>query len=212
RTEAERIIIENGKVKGVQADRGSIEAEKILVAAGAWTSEIMKTADVVLPIEPEKKEVGVTEPINYFIGPLLISLKNNSYVGQMANGEVIGSIDYPIVKGLAPEENTLDWFYAYADAASELVPAVKNLMLLRSWTGYYIMSPDNSHIMGRASEWPENLYVATGYSGHGFVMSHLVGDLMARNMLHDEVDYLMEPFLPSRFQEERLIKEEMVIG
>jgi len=211
-TKVQGILIEGNKVRGIHTNKGFIEAEKILVAAGAWTNELMKTANVVLPIEPERREIGVTEPINHFINPLVISTKANAYVGQMLHGEIIGSIDYPVVKGLVPLVNTLDWLNAYADAASEIISIVKRLMFLRSWSGYYTMTPDHSHILGREPEWPENLYVATGFSGHGFIMSHLAGELMAKNILYDEVNDLMKPFLPTRFKEGRLIKETMVIG
>jgi len=54
--------------------------------------------------------------------------------------------------------------------------------------------------------------VATGFSGHGFTRSHLSGELMAKNILHDETDDLMKPFLPTRFKERKTIREVMVIG
>jgi len=211
-TKAESFVIKGKKVRGVQTTSGFIEAEKILVAAGGWASELLKTIKIDLPLETRRKEIGVTEPIKYFIHPEVISMKSNAYVGQMLHGEVIGSIDYPIVKGLAPLVNTLDWCHAFAEAISELIPLTKHLMLLRSWSGYYTMTPDHSHILGRDPEWPENLYVATGFSGHGFMMAPLTGELMAKNILYDKVDNLARPFLPTRFKEGDLIHETMVIG
>jgi len=211
-TKAEKILINGRKVKGVQTTNGFLEAEKILIAAGGWTSELLKTADIDLPVEPERKEIGVTEPIKCFINPEVISLKTNAYVGQMLHGEIIGTIEYPIVKGLVPLVNTLDWSRAFAKSISELIPLTKHLMILRSWSGYYAMTPDHSHILSRDPEWPENLYVATGFSGHGFMMAPLAGELMAKNILYDEVDELIKPFLPTRFEEGNLIHEIMVIG
>ncbi len=211
-TKAERIIIKGKKVRGVQTTRGFIEAEKILVGAGGWTAELLKTTKINLPLDAERKEIGVTEPIKYFMSPEVISTKTKAYVGQMLHGEIIGSIDYPLVKGLAPLVNTLDWCHAYAEAISELIPLTKHLMLLRSWSGYYATTPDHSHILGRDPEWPENLYVATGFSGHGFMMAPLTGELMAKNILYDKVDNLIKPFLPTRFAEGNLIHETMVVG
>jgi len=211
-TSAERLVIKAKKVKGVQTTAGFVEADKILVAAGAWTNEFLKTVNVDVPVQPERREIGVTEKIEYFIKPLVISTKNDSYVGQLLNGEVIGSIDHPIIKGLVPLANTLNWYRASAKAMSELIPIVKNLMILRSWAGYYAMTPDHSHIMGRDPEWPENLYVAAGFSGHGFGMAPFTGELMAKTILDNKVDELMKPFLPTRFKEDKLINETMIIG
>jgi sarcosine oxidase subunit beta len=86
------------------------------------------------------------------------------------------------------------------------------LMFLRSWAGYYAITPDHSHILGREPAWPENLYVATGFSGHGLMMAPLTGELIAKNILNDEVDELMKPFLPTRFKEGTLLHETMKIG
>jgi sarcosine oxidase subunit beta len=211
-TKVERIAIEAGKASSVQTSNGVVEAKKILVAAGGWTGRLLKTANIDLPLEPQRKEIAVTEPMKHFLHPEVISVKASAYVGQLLHGEVIGSIDYPIVKGLAPLVNTFDWCRAFATAISELIPSTRHLMLLRSWSGYYAMTPDRSHILGRAPNWPENLYVATGFSGHGFMMGSLAGELMAKNILHDKVDDLIKPFLPTRFEEGILINETMVIG
>lgn len=211
-TKAEKIVVEGGRVVGVQSDAGFVEAGKVLVAAGGWTNELLRTAGIELPIVPERKEIGVTEPIGYFMDPLIISLKSGIYVGQMVRGEILGSVDYPKVEGVVPLTNTLDWITTWAREVSKVVPTVRRLMLLRSWSGYYTMTPDHSHILGRHPDWPAGLYVATGFSGHGFMMAPLAGELMARNVLYGEVDRLMEPYLPTRFEEKRLIRETMVIG
>ena len=211
-TRVEKIIVDNNKVRGVQTNKGIIESEKVLVAAGGWSTKLLKNIGIDLPIEVERKEIGVTEPINYFIKPFIVSLKSGVYVGQMVRGEVLGSIDYPIVKGLTPFNTTLDWIHKWSENAVEVVPQIKHLMFLRTWSGYYVVTPDHSHILGRDPEWPENLYVATGFSGHGFMMAPFAGEVMAKNLLYDEIDELMKPYLPTRFKEEKLIHETMVIG
>ncbi len=211
-TKAEKIIVDNNKVKGVQTSKGVIESNKVLVSAGGWSAELLKGIGINLPIEVERKEIGVTEPINYFIKPFVVSLKSGVYVGQMVRGEVLGSIDYPIIKGVKPLDTTLDWIHKWSKNAVEIIPPIKHLMFLRTWSGYYVVTPDHSHILGRDPEWPENLYVAAGFSGHGFMMAPFAGEVMAKNILYDKINELMKPYLLSRFKEEKLIHETMVIG
>jgi sarcosine oxidase subunit beta len=84
--------------------------------------------------------------------------------------------------------------------------------VIRVWSGYYELTPDNSHIMGRLDSWPRGLYVAAGFSGHGFMFGPLTGRLMASYILDGKIDPLMEPFLPDRLVKGKLIREHLVIG
>jgi sarcosine oxidase subunit beta len=65
--------------------------------------------------------------------------------------------------------------------------------------------------MGRSGDWPQGIYVAAGFSGHGFMMGPFTGELMAKHIVTGDVDPLMEPFLPSRFTLGKALRETMVI-
>ncbi len=85
-------------------------------------------------------------------------------------GSIEGGRDEP---GLKPFENTLDWLTKWARAMEEIMPSARRLRVMRVWSGFYEMTPpDHSHIMGRGGrDWPEGLYVASGFSGHGFMLA-----------------------------------------
>jgi len=211
-TKVEKILVKGEKVVGVETTKGKIDADTIVVAAGVWSKEILSTCNIDLPITPERKEICVTEPVKHFIGPLIIDMKTGAYVGQTVRGEIIGSIAKPEVKGLMPQINTLVWATTWIKSITQVIPSLKYFKIMRAWSGFYNVTPDHSHILGRDPEWPEGLYVHTGYSGHGFMMSPLGGLLVAKNIITGEIPELMRPYLPTRFKEERLIKETMVIG
>ncbi|PSN93838.1 FAD-dependent oxidoreductase, partial [Candidatus Marsarchaeota G2 archaeon ECH_B_SAG-C16] len=80
----------------------------------------------------------------------------------------------------------------------------------RQWSGYYEVTPDHSQIMGAHPSWPEGLFVAAGFSGHGMMMSPLAGELMAEYIATGRIPDLMRPYSPERFDENRLIDEAMV--
>jgi len=64
------ILVENGKVRGVKLQDGSEEyADRVLVTAGAWTTALLKTAGVDLPLWGEKHEILITEPWNEYLVP-----------------------------------------------------------------------------------------------------------------------------------------------
>ncbi len=211
----EELVVDDNKIKGVQTKNGFIEADNVIVAAGAWSKLILKTAGVDIPLTPVRKELGVMEPTKPFIEPLIIDMRPESqglYICQTPRGEVMGSVDYPHVKNEYEFTNTMKYLSTFARHAINLIPALKYLSFLRIWSGDYNMSPDHSHILGRDDKWPEGLYVATGFSGHGFMMAPYVGVVMADHLIDGVIPELMKPFLPTRFEEGRLIKEMMVIG
>ncbi|MEM4526135.1 MAG: FAD-binding oxidoreductase [Nitrososphaerota archaeon] len=213
KTEVKDIVVSGGKVEGIKVgDEGLEKFDVVVLATGAWTNIIIEKTGIKLPVEPLKKEVCLTEPCRYFIKPLVIDLASSAYVTQTLKGEILGSIDYPLPQGLGDLETELGFVKAWARAVAKRIPILRNCRIMRTWAGYYMMSIDNSHIMGRDPEWPEGLYVAYGYSGHGFMMAPLVGELLAENILTGRVDELMKPFLPTRFKEDKLIPEKLVIG
>lgn len=211
-TEVEEVVTEGGAVKGLRTDKGLVEADVVVLATGAWTNVLLNKLGISLPIEPLRREVCLTEPFRYFIEPLIIDTSSSAYFGQTLKGEILGSMDYPTPRGLMGDGVRLGLVSAWARAVTRRAPILRNARLMRTWTGYYTMSLDESHIMGRDPEWPEGLYVACGYSGHGFMMAPLVGELLAENVITGRVDELMKPFLPTRFKENKLVKEKMVIG
>ena len=211
--DAEKLLTSGCKIRGVETSATSIEADKVVVAAGAWSNQILETAGVTVPIKPERKEICVMEPMKHFIKPLLVNTKLKSfYIIQTARGEALGSIDHPIAKETFEYGNTLEFLKEYSRAAMSTIPTLRKARVLRVWSGFYEVTPDHSHILGRSKEWPENLYVSAGFSGHGLLMAPYAGEAMAELLLEDRTPPLMEPFRPSRFDEGKQINEELVIG
>ena len=212
RTEALSIIHDEGKVIGVETSLGGLAADVVVVAAAEETNTLLNPLGIKLPIQPIRREAAVTEPIQHLIDPLIIDWEANAYFTQTPRGEVIGGIDYPVKPGKIGLGTTLGAVSSWARALIHRIPRLRDIRVMRTWSGYYTMTVDSSHVMGRDPEWPEGLYVACGYSGHGFMMAPLVGELLSKNILYGDVDELMRPFLPTRFKEGRLIREALVIG
>lgn len=211
-TDVNEIVIMDNRVKQIKTSKGLIDVDVIVLATGAWTGDLLLRVGIHLPVEPLRKEVCLTEPYHHFINPLIIDMSSGAYIGQTLKGEILGSIDYATPSGLIGLETRLSFVISWAKAVTKRIPVLRNARIMRTWAGYYMMSADNSHIMGRDPEWPEGLYVAYGYSGHGFMMAPLVGELLAENILTGKIHELMKPFLPTRFRENKLIQEKLVIG
>lgn len=214
-TPVDGLKLRDDSVEGVIVGGRIVECENVVIAAGAWSKHILSGIGVDLPLTPTRKELCVLEPTSFFIEPLLIDMRRDSeglYLCQTPRGEIMGSVDYPHITGSYEFNNTIKYLSVFSRKAIRLVPMLRNLRFLRIWSGDYNVTPDNSHIMGRRDDWPSGLYVATGYSGHGFMMAPYTGYTMARLIVEDYLIDDVKPFLPDRFERDLLIEERMVIG
>ncbi len=210
--EAEKITVKSGRAVGVETPVGLLEADKaIILAAGPWTRILAKTAGVDLPIEPIRKEAMVTEPLKITIRPLVINTKVNAYAQQTLRGEVLLSSATPLDVPTWSYQHTYQFPLRAAKAMVETIPALAAVNWLRQWAGHYATTPDHNPVLGYVDE-VEGLAVASGFSGHGFMLAPAVGEYMALLLEKGYLHPVMAPFSPGRFREGRLIKEDLVIG
>ena len=83
---------------------------------------------------------------------------------------------------------------------SKLVPDMKGIKLTRTWSGFVDMTPDFLPIIGPVDK-PKGLYLATGFSGHGFALGPIVGKVMADLVIEGQTSMSIHSFRPSRFAE-----------
>ncbi|EWG07369.1 MAG: hypothetical protein ASUL_05236 [Candidatus Aramenus sulfurataquae] len=201
-------VVGEGKVKGVTTSDGRfIEGDKVVVTAGAWSSQIIPD----LPIYPERKQIFITEDLKYKVKPLVIDVDKGAYLSQTLKGEIIGGVESTIERGYLPFTVSLEEAIKFLRIVRGLVRGAEGIGIMRGWSGYYEMTPDHSHIMGFSENWPEGLYVDAGYSGHGMMFSPFSGKLMAELIADGKRNKFFDVFSPDRFQKNRLVKEEMVI-
>src|SRR5207244_12818393 len=79
------------------------------------------------------------------------------------------------------------------------VPRVAEARPRGGWAGAYDVTPDSYPILDRVG--PEGLFVAVGFSGHGFKLPPEVGRLVAEHVATDRRPELLEPLRASRFAE-----------
>lgn len=208
-TKVTGISVEGNRVKGVETNRGYISTDKILIAAGAWSEEVGKLAGVYVPVRPERHEILVTEPVNHMLDPMIMSFAGNIYLQQEPGGEFI--------MGYGPKEHhsydmssTWDFVETMCRKATHYLPYLKNVRIVRQWAGLYEMSPDAQPILGKADE-VEGVYLATGFSGHGFMFGPITGQLMAEYILGLPTTIPIDKLDVGRFKRGELIHEPSVV-
>jgi sarcosine oxidase subunit beta len=189
------------KVKGgrkgfiIATDIGDLEARKVVVASGIWSSEILKQVGLILPTKLVTREALVTEPIRAFLDPVIEKCLTTFILAQTMRGEIIGTVGMD--KSYSLTESSYTFLKEFSRQAVEIVPALKSLKILRQWTWICDITPDGKPIIGETSV--DGLYVVCGTHDYGLTITPIVGKLMGELIVEGVPDPLIKPFSPNRF-------------
>jgi glycine/D-amino acid oxidase-like deaminating enzyme len=65
------VRIANGKVEGVDTDRGRIDAKRVVLATGAWSSHVMRRMGLDLPVHIIRGTAAATKPVEKLADPAI---------------------------------------------------------------------------------------------------------------------------------------------
>ena len=201
-----------GRVAGVRTSAGEIRAGAIVCAQNIWTREVAAWTGIDLPLTVSRHAVFTLEgPAAYTKDlPVLKDLASHaklylrSYatrqllVGDGNEGETLAHPD------TEQADVPLDHVVELGAEVAHRLPAFAEAGLASSWTGVYDVTPDWNPVLG-ALPGVEGLFVAYGFSGHGFKLSPIVGRLVAQQVLGLPTDYPLEPYALARFASGRLL-------
>jgi 4-methylaminobutanoate oxidase (formaldehyde-forming) len=184
------ITIENGRVRGVVTDKGTIQTECAVIAGGAWTPLVARLAGVNVPLMPFAHQYVVTRPVKGVARnlPTMRDPDKLVYFKEELGGFVMGGYerepvhyDYDDIpadfnhKLLEPDWNR---FMSLFDAAVERVPCFAEAEPIKLINGFEAFTPDGEFIMGEAPE-VRGLWLACGFCAHGIAGGGGVGRVMA---------------------------------
>ena len=210
-TKAYGLVARGNRVVRVETSRGLIEADVVVIAAGHGSKKLLNTLGVKLPTKNVAKHALITEAFQYNIKPLIIDWASSSYLVQVFHGGFLIGAELE-EESDTKASNRIDYLYRAARIWVKYFPWLREVRVLRYWTGYYVMTPDHHPVIGPIGEY-DNLYVATGFSGHGFMMAPITGEALADYITKGKPSHsIMEKFRLERFKRGKLIKEIAVFG
>jgi glycine cleavage system aminomethyltransferase T/glycine/D-amino acid oxidase-like deaminating enzyme len=182
------IVLENGRVAGVETDRGEIATEVVVNAGGMFATELGALAGVTVPIVPMAHEYLVTRPLGL---PLdLPTMRDPSllvYFRGESGGLVMGGYERnPAPWGLDGIPGDFngrllaeDWerFDELMENAVVRVPSLADAEVVRLINGPEAFTPDGEFILG-PSEVP-GFWIASGFCAHGLAGAGGMGQLVA---------------------------------
>lgn len=194
-----------GRVSGISTSAGAAPADIVVCAAGPWSTAILATAGIEIPVSTIRVQIIIAQRPIELIEPHFVYLDTvagiftrpwgpgRSLVG-VAGGDQHDDVD----------PNTTDLFndHAYPNKAiaaiAKRIPAMKDARYLHGHAGLYDMTPDAHPIIGSTSV--DGLYLAAGFSGAGFKKGPAVGIALAELIVDGEARSAdLAPFALSRF-------------
>ena len=199
RTTVTGIEVANGRIRGVDTDRGRIAADQVLICAGIWGPRIGRMAGISIPLAPVQHLYALTEPLPGLAGetrevvhPILRHQDYAMYFRQQADRYGIGSYRHePLLVSpddlVSPDEakvspSIMDFtpghFTVAREAADELLPALKHAGLDYRINGLFSFTPDGLPLLGESVD-VRGLWVAEAvWITHGGGVGQAVAEWM----------------------------------
>lgn len=200
-------------VTQVVMDDETIETRNVVVAAGYRTRELLAPLGVDIPLTPIRHNMAIVQRSADFgsVPPIVSDRVLGSYfrpeggaltlIGTTAANE--GSEDREVEAERAPSSDELK---ILAERFHARIANQDTATLRGGFSGVYDCSPDLQPLLGPISG-INGLYIAAGFSGHGFKLSPVIGELMAEQICDGRTTLVdLNLFSPSRFVENRPIK------
>ena len=178
------LVAGDAGITRVETDRGPIDTRTVVVAAGYRSAALLEPLGVELPITPVRHAIAVVGRTAGFRGlhPVISDRPARAYYRpETADLTLLGEMD-PLT-GHEDHDVEAEPPPATADVTSLIekftnrFPDEQEAVLQRGYTGIYDCTPDFQPALGAVAAVP-GLYVAAGFSGHGFKLSPSVGRIL----------------------------------
>ncbi len=211
-TPAQGIVVQEGRVRAVRTARGEISTAAVLVACGPWTPALLQPLGVDVPIQGSRQQVVQLAPPASF-GQLRFVIEDLAlgfYVRPEAGGTVLaGVLEEEVEEIVAPDAFSRGVDFDFVERVGRMwadrYPGAKDAEFRRGYASLYDITPDWQPVLG-AVPGVEGLFVAAGFSGHGFKLSPALGEVLAAIVAGEAPSIDVSMFHPSRFAEGRLFR------
>lgn len=202
-TPVEKVEKEASKVMGLRTSKGTLSAERVVVAAGPWTSSLFRESGLSLPLKAYRTQALSTAPVQGLPQlPMFHELPGGLYFRPDRGGLLLG--DGTELEEADPAHyDTHADFSLHAQIATWLTsraPALKDVRFSRGWAGLCVATPDRFPLVGPV-EGVTGLYVMTGFNGMGAMRAPPLARALAETLLGRRPSLDLEPFRPDRLRD-----------
>jgi sarcosine oxidase, subunit beta len=205
-----RIEVDGGRVTAVQTSEGRISTGCAILCAGPWARTLAARSGLELPLTVIRPQIA------YFRRPADFGSPDHPVFGDMVHGfycrpedggrTLAGALDVAGDEVITDpdhyEQGASSEFMAWThDRMARRIPAMRSAFGRGGYSGLYTLTPDSHPLLGHAPG-IDGLYLAVGFSGHGFKLSPAVGRGLAELITKGRFQTLdLSPLRPSRYDD-----------
>jgi sarcosine oxidase subunit beta len=198
--EVKDIRLKKSKVSGVVTDKQIFDTDLVVNAAGVAGRKVANMVGLDLPLRPVFSEALITEPYPPLFKQMIGQARGLFYGRQTAHGSFFWGGFVGTEQFIHREGKPL--FHFIGPAISEMVidyfPVLKNLNVIRMWSGLIAQMSDALPVLGFTEEIPGFVF-ATGFSGHGFGLAPVIGRLICELIMDCQPSIPISDFCYGRF-------------
>jgi D-hydroxyproline dehydrogenase subunit beta len=224
------LSIEQGRCVGVETSDGPIRADRVVLAAGSWSADLVRPMGLSLPIVPMRLQMALTEPIETRFDPLLYgptAVKQYALTKDLPGydeeeflhplEEVFPSLamleliaqrpDGRVLLGCPMDfvglndQPTVAGLALTCGIIGDHIPLLRDVVIERTWAGLLPQTPDALPVLGNVQA-VDGLTMATGHV-FGMAAGPISGKLIAQLLTGESTDLDLEPF---RFERPEILE------
>lgn len=193
-TEISQLLKEEDQITGVQTAQGElIETDTVILAAGAWSGQLLEKIGVFLPILPVRGQCYSVKPSEKLVNRTIQT--DSVYMLPRLDGSItIGASHLQKDYDKSP---TFGELRQLLNKATRLVPKLESAEFQRTWVGLRPGTADGYPVIGKLLG-INGLFVATGHYSTGVIMAPLTAQVVLENLTGNQPSFNLESFSPNR--------------
>jgi D-hydroxyproline dehydrogenase subunit beta len=198
------------RIAAVRTASERIPTGNVVIAAGAWSSQVGAMLGICIPVVPRKGHIAVTESVAPILRCTTISELAYLRAAQGGNQELTVTLEMEqtpsgnLLLGMSREfvgfDRTVNPYVirAIADRNLFYFPHNRNISIIRTYAGLRPYSPDHLPIIAPVPE-IQGLFVATGHEGEGISLAPATGRLIQQLVTGQSPSLPIEELSLTRF-------------
>ena len=185
-------VTESGRIVGLRTATGECRADQIVLAAGAWSGELLGTLGLQLPVEPVRGQMVLFKRTPDFLPSMVLARRR--YAIPRRDGHILvgSTLEYCGFDKSVTQEG----LESLRSSAAELLPELAQAPVVGHWAGLRPGSPDGVPFIGELRDHP-GLWLNCGHFRNGLVLAPASCSLLVDLMLGREPSLDPAPYAPA---------------